>query len=180
MASGFEDAKNRRNWVEKLGETIPGFRGYQDRELRRDVDKLQREYFSGELDDVKRRSRDKARSFADAGEIEELDRFDRVDRRIEGLSQAIRFSDYGSTGLFDVVKIGDEELQKLYQYDLSVIEIIDRLTDDISAIPGPEQGDLSAALRQVIARLDRLDAKWAGRRQAISEVVRSSASRDDE
>lgn len=36
------------------------------------------------------------------------------------------------------------------------------MADDISAIPGPGQGTLSAALRQIIVRLDQLDAKWAG------------------
>jgi hypothetical protein len=34
---GYEQAKANRNVLEKLGEKIPGFRGFQDRELRRDV-----------------------------------------------------------------------------------------------------------------------------------------------
>ena len=31
MANGFEEAAGRRNWLERLGEAIPGFRGFQDR-----------------------------------------------------------------------------------------------------------------------------------------------------
>ena len=54
MTTGFEEAQERRNWLERLVDKIPGFRGFQDRELRRDVDKMQREHLAldmgGELD----------------------------------------------------------------------------------------------------------------------------------
>jgi hypothetical protein len=180
MADGYDEAKKQRNWAERLGETIPGFRGYQDRELRREVDKQQREFLSDELVQIKGKARDKARNFADLGQIEPLDIFDRVDRRLEGLSQAIRFADYGSTGLFDPVKIGEEELQKLYQYDLSVIEDISRLADEVSAVPESEKGEVAASLKKVLGRLDALDEKWAGRRRAISKIVQTSATGEDE
>src|SRR5689334_15331538 len=36
MTDGFEQAKAQRNALERLGAMIPGFRGFQDRELRRD------------------------------------------------------------------------------------------------------------------------------------------------
>ena len=57
----------------------------------------------------------------DAGKIGALNGFDRLDRQLDGLSQAIRFSDYGASGLFDPVKIGEPELQRLYEFDLSVV-----------------------------------------------------------
>ena len=43
MGDGYESAQKQRNWLERLGARIPGFKGYQDRELRRDVDRMQRE-----------------------------------------------------------------------------------------------------------------------------------------
>ena len=61
MSSGFDEAQIRRNWLERLGEKIPGFRGFQDRELRREVDKLQREYLSAETLRLKSTVRDHAR-----------------------------------------------------------------------------------------------------------------------
>ena len=53
MERGFDEAKSQRNWLERLGEKIPGFRGFQDRELRREVDKLQREYLASEITRLK-------------------------------------------------------------------------------------------------------------------------------
>ena len=80
MTNGYEEAKAGRNILERLGEKIPGYRGFQDRELRRDVDRLQREYLSSELGRLKGVLRDKARSYTDAGKIGALTGFDRLDR----------------------------------------------------------------------------------------------------
>ena len=127
MTTGFEEAQERRNWLERLVDKIPGFRGFQDRELRRDVDKLQREHLAKELGQTKTAVRGKAQAYTDAGQIGALYLFGRMDGRLDGLSQAIRFADYGQSGFFDVVKYGEAELESLYQFDLSLVEDIARL-----------------------------------------------------
>ena len=53
MTNGFDEAKAQRNWLERLGEKIPGLRGFQDRELRREVDKKQREYLAKSVAELK-------------------------------------------------------------------------------------------------------------------------------
>src|SRR6476620_6803282 len=113
MSNGYEEAKGQRNVLERLGEKIPGYRGFQDRELRRDVDRLLREHLASEVGRLKAALRDRARGYTDAGKIGARTRFDRLDRQLDGLSQAVRFSDYGATGLFDPVKIGEAELARL-------------------------------------------------------------------
>lgn len=171
MSNGFDEAKRRRNWLEKLGEKIPGFRGFQDRELRREVDKLQREHLAKELLRLKNAVRNKAQAFTDAGQLGDLHLFDRLDRRLDGLSQSIRFSDYGATGFFDVIKIGEAELERLYEFDLSVLEEIDGLASDLGVIPLPSDGTPAAAIEQALSRLATLEDKWTGRRQVISGVI---------
>ncbi len=175
MASGFEDAKARRNWLEKLGAKIPGFQGFLDRELRRDVDKLQREHLAQELGRLKVATRGKARAYTDEGQIGALHLFERLDRQLDGLSQAIRFSDYGSSGFCDVVKIYEPELEKLYEFDLSLVEDLSRLSGDLGAIPLPGKGDPQEAIEQALARLQTLEDKWAGRKNVISGVVQASS-----
>jgi len=174
MTEGFEDARSRRNWLERLGELIPGFRGFQDRELRREVDKMQREHLAKELGRLKVVTRGKARAYTDEGKLGVLHLFERLDRQLDGLSQAIRFSDYGASGFFDVVKINEPELEKLYQFDLSVLDDVSLLSGDLAAIPLPGKGDASEAVEQALARLGALEDKWAGRKSVISEVVKAS------
>ena len=50
MNDGMERARERRNILEELGAKIPGFRGYLEAELRRDVDKMQRDWLAGQVD----------------------------------------------------------------------------------------------------------------------------------
>lgn len=174
MTEGFEEARSRRNWLERLGELIPGFRGFQDRELRREVDKMQREHLAKELGRLKVVSRGKARAYTDEGQLGVLHLFERLDRQLDGLSQAIRFSDYGASGFFDVVKINEPELEKLYQFDLSVLDDVSGLSGDLAAIPLPGKGDAAEAVEQALTRVGALEDKWAGRKTVISEVVKAS------
>ncbi len=173
MGNGYEEAQARRNWLERLGEKIPGFRGFQDRELRREVDRLQREHLAGELGRLKAAVRGKAQAYTDAGQLGVLHLFDRLDRRLDGLSQSIRFSDYGVSGFFDVVKFGDEELERLYRFDLSVLDDLAQLGGDLAAVPLPGQGDAAAAVDQALGRLAGLEDKWAGRKNVVADVVKT-------
>ena len=83
MTNGYEGAKAQRNLLERLGAMIPGFRGFQDRELRRDVDKLEREHLAAEIGRLKGSLRERARAYTDAGRIGSLQTFDRLDRQME-------------------------------------------------------------------------------------------------
>jgi len=176
MSNGYDEARNQRNVLERLVDKIPGFRGFQDRELRRDVDKMQREHLAADLGRIKNDLRERARGYTDAGKIAALGGFDRLDRQIDGLSQAIRFSDYGASGFFDPVKIGDAELQRLYQFDLSVIEDLNGLEQEIATIPAPGADDSAPALERVLQRVRALGDKWRQRELVISNVVQNGGT----
>jgi len=170
---GFEQAKTQRNALEKLGDMIPGFRGFQNRELRRDVDKLQREHLAGELARLKAAVRDKARGYTDAGQIGALNGFDRLDRQLDGLAQAVRFADYGASGIFDAVKVGEPELQRLYEFDLSLLEDLAGIDADVAAVPAPGGDNPAAVLDRLQQRVRALDDKWRQRGRVISDVVQA-------
>ncbi|HVR11075.1 MAG TPA: hypothetical protein VMW75_23730 [Thermoanaerobaculia bacterium] len=178
MSNGYEQAQGQRNLLERLGAKIPGYRGFQDRELRRDVDKLQREHLAGELGRLKAMLANRARDYTDAGQLAALAPFGRLDRQLDGLQQTIRFSDYGASGLFDPVKINQPELERIYAFDLGVVDDVAAVEEAIAAVPAPA-GDAAAAgdveaLDRVRDLVRALDDKWRQRRQVISEAVQSA------
>lgn len=169
---GFEAARRQRSGLERLMSAIPGFRGFSDRELRRAVDKLQRDHVAGELGRLKDRTRELARRLADAGDLEALAPFERLDRRLDALAQAVRFADYGASGLFDTVKIREPELERLYRFDLSILDGLARLEAELAAVPAPGAGDPEPALERLLATLAELDDQWRRRPTVISDVVK--------
>ena len=199
MSNGYERAQGQRNLLERLGAKIPGYRGYQDRELRRDVDKLQREHLAAELGRLKALLSSRARDYTDAGQLAALAAFGRLDRQLDGLQQTIRFSDYGASGLFDPVKINEPELERLYAFDLGIVEDVAAVEQAIAAVPAPAgdagtggaaakddagtagnagnagtAGGAGAALDRVRDLVHVLDDKWRQRRQVISQAVQSA------
>jgi len=174
MTNGIEEARGQRNWLERLGAAIPGYRGFQDRELRRDVDHTLREHLADELGRLKGLLRDGSRGWVDAGKLGALNGFDRLDRQLDGLSQAIRFSDYGASGLFDAVKIGEPELQRLYEFDGSVVDDLAQLESEIAALPAPGGDDPAPALDHLLQQARALDGKWRQRGQVISNAVQGA------
>jgi hypothetical protein len=188
MSNGYERAQGQRNLLERLGAKIPGYRGFQDRELRRDVDKLQREHLAAELGRLKALLSSRARDYTDAGQLAALAAFGRLDRQLDGLQQTIRFSDYGASGLFDPVKINEPELERLYAFDLGIVEDVAAVEQAIAAVPAPEgtagiagsagnagnAGSEGAALDRVRDLVHVLDDKWRQRRQVISQAVQSA------
>jgi hypothetical protein len=181
MSDGYQQAQGQRNLLERLGAKIPGYRGYQDRELRRDVDKLQREHLAAELGRLKGLLANRARDYTDAGQLGALAAFGRLDRQLDGLQQTIRFSDYGASGLFDPVKINEPELERLYAFDLGIVDDLAAVEQAIAAVPVPGAaggteggGNAGAALDKVRDLVQALDARWRQRRQVISQAVQSA------
>lgn len=175
MSNGFENAKGQRNVLERLMDKIPGFSGFQNRELRRDVDKLLREHLSNELQRLKGIVRSRTRDYTDAGQIGALNGFDRLDRKIDGLSQAIRFADYGATGFFDVVKIGEPELERLHQFDDSVLEDLAVIEQALAAVPPPGGEGADAAIAVARDLVEALDAKWKRRESVVEGAITGNA-----
>lgn len=172
MSDPYEKAKAQRSVLERLGARIPGFAGFQDRELRRDVDKLQREHLADEVRRIVARVRELARAWTDAGQIGVLGGFDRLDRGLDRLGQAVRFADYGATGFFDPVKIGEPELAALYEFDLGLLDHLAEIERRVEAVPAPGGGDPGPALAAALDGVKDVDAEWARRETLVSGVAR--------
>lgn len=168
-------ARTSRNWLERLGAKIPGYAGFADRELRREVDRRLREELSRRVVGLRDRVRERIAEYVDGGKIGELQAFDRLDKGLDGLSQAIRFADYGASGLFDAVKIGEAELERIYEFDLGMVADLEDLETALVALPGPGSGDPRPAVETVRATLAAVAEKWAGRERVITAAASSPA-----
>lgn len=155
MTNGFEQAQERRSWLERLVDKIPGFKGYQNRELRRDVDKMQRDYLAGQVDHVRHGIQGKIRAWSRSGNLKNLELAASIEKLLDRLGNRIRHADYGTSGFFDAVKIGENELAELYRFDVELNDMVERLGAEVDALADDADEDALLALLDAVEQADR-------------------------
>ncbi len=159
--------RQAENALEKLVSRIPGFRGYRDKEHRRDADKLLRTTVANKVDEQWRRLTEVQRQLASAGEFAYLDDMEAIAIRMRTFSDQVRTASYGYAGLFDAVKVQEAELDKLYTYDVMLLDLADQLragVDKLETAVGTP--DFPAAMRELLA-LARQAVEAFNRREEI-------------
>lgn len=156
MAKLRESIRAQENALERLASRIPGFRGYRDREARREADKLLREHGARELERIVRELHELAAKAA----LDELEDVQDVVSQAERLQRELRFADRGYSGFFDDVKLDSAEaLDAVYERDERIVAQLGEVAAQI------ESGELRVpALR---ALLKKLGLALADRRGAI-------------
>lgn len=154
---------SEKGFLEKIADAIPGLKGYREKESRRDTDKRLREYLAHELDRRRRGLDAVKRDFLAAGQLELLDELDRIARKLQKSADALRFASYGYGGLFDQLKIREEELDRLYAYDTDLVGEVRALEPQLAA--ADSRSDPKAWVSALEAGVDALNERIEGRKR---------------
>jgi hypothetical protein len=165
-----EDSKGG---LEDLLSKIPGYHGYKEKENRRASDKLLREHVAGQLDEQRRRLTELQRDLLEGGGLLLVDDLDRAVTKVQNLADKIRTASYGYAGIFDEVKVKEEELDALYEFDEDMLGHVSAIQGAIDALADTIQGDgdLKAAIQSVVSAAEEANATWRNRESAIMNVV---------
>jgi hypothetical protein len=88
------------------------------------------------------------------GLLERLDDVDRLSQKLIKLAGLIRHASYGYSGFFDQVKIQEMELDKIYQYDLSLLGDVEVLENSLNDFPARPLDELYKEWEQKIRALE--------------------------
>lgn len=152
MTDLFKRITEDQDPFKKLASHIPGFSGYVERQNRRAADKELRETVADRFESLWTRASALQTELISAGMISYIDDIERGVIQLRTFIDKIRTASYGYSGLFDAVKINEEELTQLYQFDAGFFlaaEEIGRALDNIEASLTDEAG-LPAAIRNLI------------------------------
>ncbi len=136
----------------KILAKLPGFGGYIERQTRRDADKLLRQTLADRFRELEGRVSALQREFISAGEIAYIDDLEASAIKLRTFADRIRTATRGYSGLFDAVKINEEELARIYNYDAAMLDLVDevgRAIDHVTASVGSD--GLPAAFRNLEA-----------------------------
>lgn len=159
----------KRPPLEALLQTIPGFKGYLDRENRRASDQLQRQWMAERLDRAKRSLSRSGQALADAGRLEAIVSLDRMRGSLDKLIARIRGAVHGYSGFFDLVQVDERMLDRIYEHDAELALEVEELADLLEKQAGQADAVL-AALPDFQRRIDAIERGW-DTRQAILEGV---------
>jgi len=118
--------KRDEDLFSKLGALIPGYAGYANRDNRRKSDKLIRDKISALLTSIERTLQSKLTSTISSGETESAVKLEQVRKRINTLSSRVQFLPYGESSFFNDKQIKEEELAKLQQMDLFLLNQVEK------------------------------------------------------
>lgn len=119
--------KRTTNIFDKIGTLVPGYRGYQEREGRRECDRQLREQIADKLSEIEK----KISALIDNTELSELAEIEKNRKKINNLKDLIKYSPYGASAFFSDSSIKESELEEIYQMDLDVLDSVEKLESDI-------------------------------------------------
>lgn len=125
--SPYEKIKSETRFIEKIAMLVPGFRGYKLKELRREADKLVRNYLYQQLTMSKNDLKTVYQRLVDNKLTDVWTDMDRLLTVFDMVSQEINHASYGYSGFFDAVKIQEENLDSMLDYDTKLIDNVSSL-----------------------------------------------------
>ena len=128
MGDVYEKVKDSRNLLEKLGSVIPGWKGYQERQERRKADQLMRQTLAEKMAAQRKRLDVAQQELINSGKIDLVDDVGRAVTQLQTFIDRVRLASYGYSGLFDAVKINQDELEQMYNFDMALFQYVERLS----------------------------------------------------
>jgi hypothetical protein len=154
--------KGERSLLEKIMGYIPGYRGYKEKELRRESDRLVRMEVVNRLKAAKTAFR---RAFANPSAVQKLSgddtyRFEAFNSRLDRVTQRIDRAVAGYAGMFDAIKVKEDKLDSVIQYDVSLIEKADSVKADVEKTVSiePATDEWRTSMDALVSKIEELDS----------------------
>jgi hypothetical protein len=171
----YAQAKSQMRLSERIAAALPGFRGYKEKELRRESDKLIRNHLTLILSKDKDNVRNISQRIVDKRYLDVMPDIDRLVAKMDRITEKVNHASYGYSGFFDAVKIKEENLDRMISYDNQLLDSVNALTDAIDALKtqlvGGDYTNLKDKIQGVTDKFDLLEDAFDKRHEVIMGVT---------
>jgi hypothetical protein len=141
-----------KDLIGKVRNFLSGFVGYVDRENRREADKLLRETIAQRYEEQWSRISELQRQLVSAGQLELVDDLEAATIKLRAFVDRVKGASYGYAGFFDAVRIHSDELEKVYEFDVALLEGAQNIANAVDNVAASIGSDgLPAAIRHLIS-----------------------------
>ena len=148
-----------KNIFDKIGSLIPGYRGYTEREGRRQCDKILRDKIASIMTCCEKSIKAKLAQEIKQKKYDSINVWEECRKQVDTLVSKIKYAPYGESAFSSSSQIKEEELLEIYRKDLKIIEIVTNLEETVK--------DMSADT--ILAEIDRINKALDLRNQYIKE-----------
>ena|SRR5579859_5657228 len=135
MTDLYNHIKADRSPMQRLMANLPGFRGYQESTDRRDADRLIRErVVAGLRTQLTALVAAQKTVLSSSGGLAYMSRLHDVQSQFQVFIDRVNTAMPGYAGFYDAIKIHPDDLQKLYAFDATLVEYIDRFKSAIETV----------------------------------------------
>jgi len=151
MSDIYEKVAGEQDFIKKILAKIPGFKGYIERGDRRMSDKLLREQVANEFETLYGRISGVQRDLISQGGIAYVDDMEAAAIKIRQFIDRVKTASYGYSGIFDAIKIKEDKLAQVYEYDAALLGLSDQVSSAIDNVEASLGTDgLDAAIRHLV------------------------------
>ena len=119
--------KANESWLEKIKRYIPGYDGYVNKDNARELDTILRNQLAANLEGNKTRIKNTVSSLSKNGRLFETGDIDKIDKKNENCIAQFKSAARGYSGVFDVVKIKEDKLNRLYEFDSALLADVENI-----------------------------------------------------
>lgn len=183
---GYDDtvmdaSKENRGIFERICLWIPGYRGYRQKNIRRDVDKEVRAQVARTIEESKTVLSAIQRGVVELGDIQMAKTVERIRVKTDTYLKNIESAEAGYSGIWEVTKTKEGELEAVMEWDAKLIESgqdLKKLLNSIMDKVDSGSSDIKADIREVERFLDDLDAGLGTRMQVIRGLAEPETEKE--
>jgi uncharacterized protein YoxC len=160
---------------ERIAAFLPGFRGHKEKEIRRESDRLIRNHLYLKLTDAKNDLRTISQKLADRRYMDVITDEDRLLAKMDRIVEKVNHASYGYSGFFDAVKVKEENLDRMIDFDNQLMNEINALAAEVNGFKADLASgvttNLKTRVQNVTDKLESLEDTFDRRNEVILGVT---------
>ena len=171
----YAQSKSQMRLSERIAAALPGFRGYKEKELRRESDKLVRNNLYLKLTKDKDDVRVISQKIADKRYMDVLTDIDRLTAKMDRITEKVNHASYGYAGFYDIIKVKEENLDQMITFDNQLLDEVNALTASIEDLKtqllSNNFANLKDKIQTIADKFELLEDTFDKREQVILGVT---------
>jgi len=172
LQSKLNQVKGNESFLERIKRYIPGYDGYVNRDNSREMDTILRKQLALKLEPNKIKITNTVSNLTSSGRLFEVSNIDKLDKKNETAIAKFKSAARGYSGAFDVVKVKEEKLTMLYQFDESLLQYVEGICNNFTELENlsKSQSDLKDTISRLSIALDELILRFNERENILSSL----------